>query len=237
MSSKFTALFAFLLATHLALRADDEAATTESRLRQALRDTTLQLRDAQNQIVTLETAQEASDAANKDLQAKVDSLTSQVHDLTKQSADDKAAADQAIAALNAKVADQSAQIARLTAEKDALNNDCQQQTLLAAAKEAARAQLALQVALLQRTVDDREYKNLQLYKTGNEILTRYEKFSLGDALAAKEPFVGLTRVKLENLVQDYKDKLLNETVTPGQPPSAPPAGATGTHEPPPPKQT
>ena len=80
-------------------------------------------------------------------------------------------------------------------------------------------------------MDDRELKNLELYKTGREILTRYEKFGLGDAIGAKEPFVGLSRVKLENLVQDYKSKLLNQTVISGQPPALPhpaPSSATGT---------
>jgi hypothetical protein len=63
---------------------------------------------------------------------------------------------------------------------------------------------------------------------GSEILTRYEKFGLGEAIGAKEPFTGLTRVKLQELVQDYKDKLLNQTVKAGQPldsstPASPPS--------------
>jgi hypothetical protein len=221
MTTKLVFLFAFVILSGL-LHADDAPATSESRLRDALRNTMLQLRDAQNQLVTLQAAKDQADAATKDLQAKVDSLTAQLHDATAQSAADKTASDKAIADLNAKVTDQTGQIARLTAEKDALNNDCHQQTLLAQAKEAARAQLALQAILLQRTIDDRETKNLQLYQTANEILVRYQKFSLGDALAAKEPFTGLSRAKLENLVQDYKDKILNGTVTPGQPVSTPP---------------
>ena len=59
----------------------------------------------------------------------------------------------------------------------------------------------------RRKVDDREAKNYELFKLANEILTRYEKFGLGEALTAREPFTGLTRVKLENLVQDYQDTL------------------------------
>jgi len=77
----------------------------------------------------------------------------------------------------------------------------------------------VQNIMLHRLVDDREAKNLDLYTTANEILTRYEKFSLGDALSAKEPFVGATRVKLLELVQDYKDKLMTEKTRIGEPPS------------------
>jgi chromosome segregation ATPase len=219
-------LAVFILLALIAPRAsmaDDQTTSTETRLRQALRDTMLQLRDAQNQVVTLQAAQAQSDKDKADLQAKVDALSAQVKSLTDQAAADKAASDKAIADLKAQVADQTGQIGRLNDAlkqwKDAYNQAAQ----LAAAKEAARAQLALQAALLQRTVDDRETKNLALFKIGNEILTRYEKFGLGDALAAKEPFVGGTRVKLENLVQDYKYKLLDQAVTSGQPPGPAPA--------------
>jgi hypothetical protein len=45
-------------------------------------------------------------------------------------------------------------------------------------------------------------------------LDRYEKFGLGDALTAREPFVGLTKVKFQNLVQDYQDKLSDQKVKP-----------------------
>ncbi len=41
---------------------------------------------------------------------------------------------------------------------------------------------------------------------------RYEGYSLGKALAAREPFIGTTRVKVENLVQGYKDKILDNRI-------------------------
>jgi len=78
--------------------------------------------------------------------------------------------------------------------------------------ESERAKLALENTELQRLIADREAKNLALFRTGNEILTRYEKFSLGEALSAKEPFVGATRARLETLVQDYQDKLAAQRV-------------------------
>jgi DNA repair exonuclease SbcCD ATPase subunit len=221
MSSKLTFFLFVIIVMSLslgALRADDDSPTVETRLREALRDTTLQLQDAQNQLAALQASQAQSDKDNADLKTKIDALNAQIAALTKQSADDKASADKALADLNAQVADQTGQIARLNQTLAEWKNAYSQAAQLAADKEAARAKLALESALLQRTVDDREAKNLELYKTGSEILSRYEKFSLGDAIGAKEPFVGLSRVKLESLVQDYKDKLLNQTVTSGQPP-------------------
>lgn len=216
-----------LLLPPSAARADDAAqATTESRLRDALRSTMQQLQDAQGQVATLQAAQAQSDKDNADLKAKVDALNAQIAALTKQNADDKAASDKAVADLKSQNADLTTQIAKLNDALAAWEKDDKQYVQLAKDKEAARAQLAVQVILLQRVVDDRETKNLALFNLGNEILTRYEKFGLGDALGAKEPFTGLARVKLQELVQDYKDKISDQRVTPGQMPAAPPAMAT-----------
>ncbi len=208
------------------LQADDAPqATTESRLRDALRNTMQQLQDAQGQVATLQATQAQSDKDNADLKAKVDALTAQIASLAKQSADDQAASDKTIADLKSQNGELTAQIAKLNEALAAWEKDDKEYIQLAKDKEEARAHMAVQVVLLQRTVDDRETKNLALYNLGNEILTRYEKFSLGDALGAKEPFTGLARVKLQELVQDYKDKISDQRVSPGQPPPALPATA------------
>ena len=146
-------------------------------------------------------------------------MTAQVEALTKQSAADKDAADKAITDLKAKVADQDTELTQL---KDALGKwkeGYAKAADIASAKEAERA--ASQVILLDRKVADRETKNAELFRIGSEILRRYERFGIGDALAAREPFVGIARVKLENQVQDYQDKLLDQKIKPGQPPSSP----------------
>ena len=233
MSSNLRSLFTVIIMASLslgALRAQDAPSNVETRLREALRNTTVQLSDAQNQVVTLQASQAQSDKDNAALKAKIDALTAQVAALTKQSADDKAASDKAIADLHTQVADQAGQIARLNQALSEWKNAYNQVAQLATTKEEARAKLALQVALLQRTIDDREAKNIELFKTGSEILIRYEKFGLGDAIGAKEPFIGLSRVKLQELVQDYKDKLLNQTATSGQPSgSGTPASTSSAH--------
>lgn len=224
MFDKLTTLLALVLLMTLppgVSRADDQAATTETRLREALKNTMLQLRDAQNQVVTLQAAQTQSDKDNADLKAKVDELGNQISSITKQSADDKAASDKTISELKKQATDLTGQVTRLDESLKQWKEAYNQASQLATAKEAARVQLAAENAALQRTVDDREIKNLELFKTGNEILTRYEKFSLGDAIGAKEPFVGIARVKLQTLVQDYQGKLLDERVTHGQPVTTP----------------
>ena len=80
------------------------------------------------------------------------------------------------------------------------------------ATEAKRAGLAEADIKLQRIVDEQRTKNAAMFKTGMEVLDRYEKFGLGQALVAKEPFVGITRAKFQTLVQDYGDKLEDQRI-------------------------
>lgn len=179
--------------THYVEAADD---SPEAKLREQLRTTMLQLRTAQNERAALQASQAESDQ-------KVKALTAQVDTLTKQSsAAEKTAADQA------------GQVATLREAVGKWEAAYQQATQVLTAKEGERAKASAQVIELKRVVADREAKNRALFNTANEILTRYERFSLGDALAAKEPFTGLTRVKLENLVQGYEDKLAEQRVRP-----------------------
>jgi len=203
-----------LLALTQLTHAADQPATAETRLREMLRTTILQLRAAETERAALQAQQTESAAKEK-------ALTEQVEALTKQGAVDKDAADKAITELKAKVADQDTQITQLKDALEKWKEGYAKAADIANAKEAERAKLASQVILLDRKVADRETKNAELFRIGSEILKRYERFGLGDALAAREPFVGIARVKLENQVQDYQDKLLDQKIKPGQPPSSP----------------
>jgi peptidoglycan hydrolase CwlO-like protein len=209
----------FLLATQ-AIYAQDAANPQDARLtamQAKLREFQGQLQDAQNQAVTLQAQVTQDEADKKALQDKVDALNAQLKTVSDQAMADKADMTKRIATLQGQTDDQKRQITTLTATIAQWHKAYDQTAQLAAGNEAARKQYAIQAALLQRTVDDREVKNLALYKLANEILTRYEKFGLGEALEAKEPFIGVTRVKLETLVQEYKDKILDQAVTSRQP--------------------
>ncbi|HZP60895.1 MAG TPA: phage major capsid protein [Opitutaceae bacterium] len=196
-----------LLPAAAMLRADDSADAAAAHMREALRATALQLRDVQNQLAAAQAAQADSDQKNK-------TLTEQVELLKKHATDDKAVADKTVAELRAKVADQTTEIAELKESVDKWKAACGQAVAVARAEQSQRAKLEDQDVVMQRRVAYLETKNVALFNLGNEILGRYEDFSLGKALAAKEPFVGTTRTKLENLVQDYQDKLLDQKAQP-----------------------
>jgi hypothetical protein len=193
---------AFLPVAARAAEADGEA-----KLREALRNSMLQLRNAETERSTLQTAQAQLADENK-------ALKEQIELLKKHATTDRAAAEKTVATLIEKSAAQATEIAQLQVDLAKSKGATAQSSALATAKETDRAKLAAEIIVLERKVADREAKNLALFKIGNEILTRYEKFSLGEALAAREPFVGATRARLETLVQDYADKLTDSKVKP-----------------------
>jgi uncharacterized coiled-coil protein SlyX len=194
------------------LQAADQGNTVEERLRGQLRSTMLQLRDAQNQAATLQSAQAEDEKQKKALSDRLD-------ELTKQAASDKDAATKTIADLNAKVTDQTTLINQMKDALDKWKEAYNKAVEVANTKEAQRAKFESQAIVLQRRVENDENKNLALYQLGKEVLNRYEKFGLGTAITSREPFVGITKVKLENLVQDYSDKLMDQTVKPGVAPA------------------
>ena len=51
-----------------------------------------------------------------------------------------------------------------------------------------------------------------MYEIGTEILNRYAKFGLGTAITAREPFIGITRARLESLVEDYSGQLATQRI-------------------------
>ncbi len=224
-----------LVVPFCSLWADDAGpSSVESRLRAALQQTAQQLRDTQDQLVAAQAAQTQSDQDKTALQAKLDAANTQIAALAKQDADDKAAAASTADDFNARINDLNTALGTYKSSVAAGMKDDKANAQLAAVKEAARAQLAVQTIAMQRSLDDRERENVELYKLGNEILTRYQNFGLGDALAAKEPFIGTSRVKLQTLVQNYRDKLLDHVLTSGHPaapaslPVAPASKSTAT---------
>lgn len=147
----------------------------------------------------------------------VDALTAQINALGKSDDKTEALLRDTVAGLKAQNPDSSAALDQYGADIRSWVAGYNEYVELESKTEAQRAKLAALVPVLRQTVADREAKNLALYQLGNEILTRYEKFGLGDALGAKEPFAGLSRVKLENLVQGYQNSLRDQIVIPGQP--------------------
>jgi len=189
------------------LAAAEPANDGNAALRAALRDMKQQLSMAQSDLAALQASQGAVTDENKALTGKYEALKKQI-------VADRAVADKSTATLSAQVADQKQAIARLTESLEKAKAEGEKSAQATRVAEAQGAKLTNESIALDRRIADLEAKNLALFLVANEILTRYEEFSLGNAIRAKEPFVGMTRTKLENLVQDYQDKILEQRVRP-----------------------
>jgi len=119
-------------------------------------------------------------------------------------------------------------IGALTEERDALQGELAEADEHAAAlagklaateqalaeAQARGEQLARRLANQQKTsgfwqgeADACRAKNSELGKLGNELLVRYRAKTCEEISEQNEPFTGLGRARMENLLEDYRDKL------------------------------
>jgi uncharacterized protein (DUF3084 family) len=85
--------------------------------------------------------------------------------------------------------------------------------------ELERNELKAQAETRQRAFEQCVASNQKLFETGNEVLDRYENKGKWDALREREPFTQTRRVRLQNLVDEYRwalqDQRLPETAKVG----------------------
>jgi chromosome segregation ATPase len=175
---------------------------TEARLRDALRAATAQLRAAEDEKARLQ----ASEAA---LQAKISALEAKLAAAAKPRGNPRAEAE-----LRVSLDEKTAAAAKLAEDVRRCEASLRDANDGSHAREQERAQLAAQVGPMGERLATCEKNNAELYRVGREILDRYARTGLYDVLAAREPFVGARRVELQNLAQDYADKLLDRKVNP-----------------------
>jgi chromosome segregation ATPase len=220
--SRILLLFSCLLPLAAPLHAaepEDPNVAANAKLREALRSTMLQLRTAQTETAKLQAEKTAADA-------KVAELTKKSDALAKQAAEDQALSKKKIEELTVGNDDLEKNVARLEETLAKWKDGYAKAAEVARAKETERAKLADEKSILQAKVRDHKTQNLELHRLANEILTRYEKFSVGDALKAREPFTGLTRAKLDSQIQDYRDKVEDARIPAEPAKKAAPASAS-----------
>jgi chromosome segregation ATPase len=197
-------------------RADD--ADIMAQLRAALRSTTTQLRQLQDDQAATHAKQSEIEKQNEALRQQVGTLTQQLGERPAGAAKaakaepDHAALEQAVSEFNRKLSAQNDAIRQMNETLDKWKAAYNEAATVARAKEAERAQLASKVDGLTQQATSCEAKNGELFKIGTEILDRYAKMDIGDALAAREPFLGIKRVELQNVIQDYHNRLLDQKV-------------------------
>lgn len=214
-------LAGFLTGTTHAAEEADPATAVLKRMRDQLRTVMIQQQKTEADRAALQ-------AANVELEEKLKKLDSSFKKLAKDSNEQKDSDAKTIVELKAKVMEEEREKAQL---QEALANwKAGYQKLTDAAKkiDAQRAELAARVILQDRKVADYQRKNDELFKVGSEILSKYEGFGLGTAITAREPFTRNMKVKLETLVQDYGDKLVDSKIKPDASPKT--AAKTATQD-------
>jgi len=105
------------------------------------------------------------------------------------------------------------EIERLRKENEALQAELRRQSMIVDNARQQVAQIRQEMATKDELLELGRTRNAELYKAALEILDRYRRKDFGAVLAGGEPFVQKSRIRLENLVQDYEDRLRAARVT------------------------
>lgn len=204
--------FAALILLGTALPSSAQAPSpAEDKLRDALKGVTVQLRAAESEKAAAQAEKAAAEQKNAELTAQVEKLSKQLVTVTRDKTDAQEQAMKMQATLEGNLAKKQEELTAYQKSLDKWKASHAEISDIAKKKEAARADFEAKNGALERRVADLRTRNLALFTTANEILERYRKFGLGQAIAAREPFTGLTKVKLQNQVQEYSNALLDNT--------------------------
>lgn len=171
----------------------------QARLRAALREATVRVRQLEDENATLQAKQAEFE---RDRLALTQKATESEKGL--QALRGRAASDQA--ALQRATEDQKTSLAKWEAAYKEAATTAQARDADAKRMEAALVALREQNRLA-------EEKNAKLYQLGQELLDLYQNKKVLDVLGAGEPVTKLKRVEYENIVQDYDDKLRDSRIT------------------------
>ncbi len=79
--------------------------------------------------------------------------------------------------------------------------------------ESAKKQTLAQLAGKEQDLNVCQTHNGKLYGIGREMMQKYRDKSCADALAQSEPFTGLRKVEVENLLETWRDRLDKEKLS------------------------
>ena len=76
--------------------------------------------------------------------------------------------------------------------------------------ESLKRQTDSQLAGKEKDFDMCQTHNGRLYEIGREMMQKYRDKTCQDALAQAEPFTGIKKVEVENLLETWRDRLDRE---------------------------
>ncbi|MGK5035245.1 hypothetical protein [Janthinobacterium sp. LB3P118] len=202
--TRLPVLLLMLLAGGAAQAQGQKGQSMEERLRAELRNVTAQLQQTRGELDLLKAKGVPAAKAAPVAAAAGDGLKKELARSQSQLAQERAQRE--------KLAAEQQRSAAAAAQEAAANLAQYRQAseqLAATSKqiEAERARLDGEVASQRGALARCESKNAQLYATGQEILQAYEGLNVLDVMQARQPFAAQSRVKLEQIAQQYGDQL------------------------------
>ena len=179
--------------------------SAESRLRE-------QIKTLMTQAKTAEAAQAALVTEKTALEEKVKAFQKQAEEDGKARAAEKDSAKKEIELLKADLAAKERQLSDEMALKVTAVELGKKFEESGKKSEEARIKLANEAPGLKATIAQQRVRNSEMYKIATEILDRYKKFGLGTALTAREPFVGITRARLESMIEELGGKAADQRI-------------------------
>jgi chromosome segregation ATPase len=179
------------------------AAHSESetdRLREALRSAITQTRSLEDQLAVVQAQQAERIREAERLKHDLDTTKAQVKAAEK-------AHSEAVDEFNKRLEERNEVLEKWkTAYEEAAG--------VARAKDAERAKFEAESKEFKASAKACAARNIKLVGIGNELVKRLDAVQLGDVLAAHEPLIGFKRVEIENELQDYQDKILEQRANP-----------------------
>jgi hypothetical protein len=187
------------LAVAAVLTAAGARAQSETdRLREALRGLTAQARALEDQRAVLLAKQVESDRERERLRRENDALKKQIKE-------SEQAYRQAVDEFNQRLEERNETLEKWKgAYAEAAD--------VARTKDAERAKFEAEANSFKASSKACAVRNMALVKVSNEILQRYDDVTIGDILVAREPLTGIRRVEIQNMLQDYRDKVLEQKI-------------------------
>ena len=199
--------FALALACLVITPVSADEQTNEDRLRDALRQSVAQMRAAQDQAAQAQADLQKAQAAQQAVQAQLDAANAKLAAMPAKPAApvaDARAVQEALAAGRA----QNAALQQGLAKWQAAYNEA---ATLARAKDAESRQSSAGLQADAHALQTCKAGNAKLVTVAEDILHLYQTQSFRSLLLRSyEPVIGTARVKLENLVQDYDDRIRNQ---------------------------
>jgi len=168
------------------------------------------------------------EAEKASMQAQFDAEKKSYEDKLKAKDEALAKSEKKLASAKRKIVNLQSDITKLNLAKAAVEDKLKQTQLTLETTQKSLADLKVQYAQAQsdlkfndnqrktltsnlakanKSVDECQVKNTKLHQFGTELINIYDNPSTYEAAMRKEQFFQLKRVELENILQDYQDKV------------------------------